>query len=103
MNGRLDLFLFSIVGGHAIMCLEALKEIGAQDSYRILKAACDLFPGGQPSQDHELRRMQMRIIKNGAMSIDDLIDDVTAVELHLEPNLFPLLLDYYHNASHTDR
>jgi hypothetical protein len=91
MNGGVDQYLTNSTGDHWAECLEALNAIGAKDSYRLLKQACDLFPGGRPSRDEDIRHAQLR-----ELAKSNPVDDLIAGEI--EEDLYQYLLDYYRSA-----
>lgn len=91
MNGGVDQYFHNSAGDHSVECLEALKAIGAKDSYALLKQAIDLFPQGQPSTHREVRQKQLRELA-GAKYIDDLLSG------EIEVDLYQHMLDYYRKA-----
>ncbi len=96
MNGGVDQYMYNSAGDHAAECLEALGAIGAQQSYRLLKQACELFPGGMPGSDRETRQQQLHEL-TGPKHLDDLVDG------ELEAELYQHLLDYYRQADPDER
>jgi hypothetical protein len=93
MNGGIDQYFGNPSGDAAAECLLALETIGAKQSHRLLKTACDLFPAGSPSANEEERREQLRRIR-GNTHLDDVMDQ----DLQIELELYQLLLDYYKRA-----
>lgn len=90
MNGGFDQYFYNSAGSHWAQCLNALKLIGAEQSYRLLKRMCDLFPEGRPSDDRTIRREQLRTLVG-----NNTLDDVFPSDQNLEPDLYQRLLDYY--------
>ena len=90
-NGGIDQFLSNSSGDYVAETLEALAAIGASKSCRALEQACELFPNGRPSGDHETRENQVREII--AKFEGRYIDDIVAMG-KLESNLTELLLDF---------
>ncbi len=90
-NGGIDQFLWNSSGEYALETLEALQAVGAAESYRVLKEACDLFPDARPSQDQEIRQDQIRAINAHfeGKHIDDIVDG------DLDANLIELLWEYH--------
>lgn len=91
MNGGVDQYFYNSAGDHSEECLEALKAIGATQTYDLLKQACALFPGGRPNADHEVRQRQLHELV-GEKNIDDLISG------EIEVDLYQRMLSYYHDA-----
>jgi hypothetical protein len=90
-NGGIDQFLFNSYGDYVVETLEALAAIGAFNAHRILKKACELFPNGRPSENHETREDQVRTINaKFGKHMDELVG---AGEI--ENNLSQLLIDYW--------
>jgi hypothetical protein len=91
MNGGVDQYLANYTGDHAAECLKALEAIGAWQAHSLLKQACDLFPGGQPSADCKTRNQQLRDLA-GHEHIDGLIHGA------IEVDLYQRMLNYYRKA-----
>jgi hypothetical protein len=92
-NSGIEGFLFNSSGDYALETLEALKAIGASQSYKLLRQACDLFPEGRPNPNQEKRFKQLKAIRDSGRRFDDL--DEGSIEI----DLYQLLLDYWINAS----
>lgn len=97
MNGGVDQFLYNAIGGHAQETLEAPAAIGARRTYELLKAACDLFPDGRPSPNHEERRRQLAAHWKNDKKIDDLIQGDIEIEL------FQRLIEFWRAADPRER
>jgi hypothetical protein len=90
-NGGIDQFLFNSSGDYTVETLEALAAIGASETHRALEQACELFPNGRPSEDHETRADQVREIN--ARFGDRHIDEIVGCG-KLDSNLAELSLDF---------
>lgn len=92
MNGGIDQYLCNPAGEQALDCLEALRAIGANQAFALLRSACDLLPEGTPAADSEQRWAQVRGVA-GQRHIDELIG-----KRDVEVDLYQLLMDYYRKA-----
>jgi hypothetical protein len=71
-----------------------LNAIGALESYKTLRNACDLFPHRHPAKNRERRQAMLRELTHGKGHLDDLM----LGEMNLEPDLYQRLVDYYRKA-----
>lgn len=61
-NGGFEQYYSNSSGEHALEAYELLIEVGSKNSARILKKANDLFPGGKPHKDRDIRNAQLEKI-----------------------------------------
>jgi hypothetical protein len=54
-NGGFDQYFVNSAGNHAMTCVKALEEIGADDALDLLKQAIAVFPEGKVPADREER------------------------------------------------
>ncbi len=97
MNGGIDQFMTNGSGDYTAETLEALKAIGAKQSYHYLKQACGLFPDGMPSEDYETRDAQhVALCKSLGNSEcrSHVLEEMIRGEVEYE--LYQLLVDWYH-------
>ncbi len=71
MNGGIAGYMHSAAADHYEECLEALRDIGASDSYEFLSTACKLFPNEIPSKDTDQRRRELDEVINKFGEIGD--------------------------------
>lgn len=71
-NGGLEQFFFNSAGDRVAATIDALESIGASRAAEIVKQACQLFPGGQPKADRDLRQDQLEHLDpNSFESLDE--------------------------------
>ena len=88
-NGGITGYMHSGDGDHYEECLEALKDIGATDSYQCLSSTCKFFPNERPSKDTDKRRQELdEVIKKVG-------DFEAAVPGGPEYELYQLMLNYW--------
>jgi hypothetical protein len=76
-------------GDHYEECLEALRDIGATDSYQCLSSTCKFFTNERPSKDTNERRQELdEVIKKVG-------DFEAAVPGGPEYELIQLMLNYW--------
>jgi hypothetical protein len=95
-NGGIDQWFYNYGGGHARETLEALKAIGAEETYRIVQEACSQFPDGMPDRDHAKRVEQLAAMSEGRNPAFDPLDDRF---YSMKENLYELLLTYWKKSS----
>jgi hypothetical protein len=61
-NGGFEQYYSNSSGEHALEAYELLLEVGSKNSARILKKANNLFPGGKPHKDRDIRNAQLEKI-----------------------------------------
>ena len=99
-NGGMDQYFYNSAGDHAMQALEALKNIGAPVAHADLKAACDLFPNGQPNSDRETRQNQLEVIRKNhdVELIDDVLDSDPAAFSQAYEDVPKLLFEFWKKA-----
>jgi hypothetical protein len=63
-NGGFDQWFFNSSGDWALETPQCLVRIGAETTAKIVEAAISIFPGGNPSEDLEKRRKQMKEVND---------------------------------------
>lgn len=63
-NGGFDQWFFNSSGDWALETPQSLIRIGAEATARIVEEAISFFPGGNPSEDLEKRRKQMKEVND---------------------------------------
>jgi hypothetical protein len=86
-NGGLNQFFFNSAGDRVFATIEALKEIGAPETARIVEDACGLF-AGEPSRDRRVRQEQLE-------QLDDTSFDPVDQRFYAYPEALEELLEAY--------
>jgi hypothetical protein len=95
-NGGLEQWFYNYSGGHAQETLEALRAIGAEETYAIVQEACSLFPDGMPERDHVKRVAQVEAMSEGRNPAFNPLDDRF---YSMKENLYELLLTSWKKSS----